>query len=123
MPIRRRALRRSRRFSARMSTPSSRTLPEVGSTRRLMQRMSVLLPAPEGPMMVTTSGSPTEKLTRFSAAVPVGYVLDSSVIFSMGAGARREAPPPPGVAAGSGVTGRRGRGRGHHLIFRSASSV
>ncbi len=45
------------------STPSSTTRPPVGSSRRLMQRRKVLLPAPEGPMMKITSRGCTSRST------------------------------------------------------------
>src|SRR5262245_24458430 len=46
------------------------TLPAVGSSKRLMQRSSVLLPEPEGPMMKTSSRSATARSMplRISAA-------------------------------------------------------
>ncbi len=56
MPMRRRAFLRPWRLSALISVPFSTTLPEVGSTSRLMQRMRVLLPAPEEPITATTMG-------------------------------------------------------------------
>jgi hypothetical protein len=40
-----------------------------------MQRIRVLLPAPEGPMMVTTWDVFTVKLTFISASFPVGYTF------------------------------------------------
>src|SRR5918998_1757992 len=43
--------------------PSTSTLPEVGSSRRLMHRSSVLLPEPERPKMTTTSPGVTSRLT------------------------------------------------------------
>src|SRR5918998_330081 len=43
--------------------PSTSTLPEVGSSRRLMHRSSVLLPEPERPKMTTTSPGATSRLT------------------------------------------------------------
>jgi hypothetical protein len=62
---------------------SSMTFPEVGSTSRLMQRISVLFPAPDGPMIVTTWGSFTLKLTSCSATVPVGYTFERLTISSI----------------------------------------
>ena len=61
MPIeRRRALRSVARDVT--STPSKCTLPPLGSSSRLMQRSSVLLPEPEGPMMKTSSRSLTREV-------------------------------------------------------------
>jgi hypothetical protein len=50
-----------------MVTPSRRITPASGSTRRLMQRSSVDLPAPEGPMMNTASAPSTRSETDRSA--------------------------------------------------------
>ena len=51
MPIPWRARRSSSVESAVRSTPSTRTWPELGRSRRLMFRSRVDLPAPEKPMM------------------------------------------------------------------------
>ena len=72
IPMRRRAARSSRVGSPTISVAPSRMLPAVGSTSRLMQRISVLLPAPELPMTATTSGRSTVKETSLSACVPPG---------------------------------------------------
>src|SRR5258705_217021 len=54
MPMRRRARRNSRLPSVVISMSFSVTVPAVGSTSRLMQRMTVDLPAPEGPISAIT---------------------------------------------------------------------
>src|SRR5262249_2878649 len=51
MPLRRGAVRRSRPVSRPKAWPRNRISPAVGSAKRLMQRISVDLPAPEGPMI------------------------------------------------------------------------
>jgi hypothetical protein len=51
MPMRRRASRSARRACAVRSGRQQRISPGVGSTSRLMQRISVDLPVPDGPMM------------------------------------------------------------------------
>jgi hypothetical protein len=43
----------------RMSTPSKRIEPPVGSSSRFRQRSSVLLPEPDGPMTKTSSWGKT----------------------------------------------------------------
>ena len=56
MPMRRRTASMSQSGSV-MSMPSTRTTPDVGSSRRFTHRSSVDLPDPDGPMMHTTSPS------------------------------------------------------------------
>ena len=57
-------LRAISRWFFRVSTvPSMITWPELGSSRKSTQRMSVDLPEPEGPRMTTFSPSSTERLT------------------------------------------------------------
>src|SRR5215813_3763624 len=58
------------------SMPSKTTLPAVGSSNRLMQRSSVLLPEPEGPMMKTSSRSPTAK------SMPLRISVDPKLFLS-----------------------------------------
>jgi hypothetical protein len=71
MPIRRRAWRNSPRdIPVTFSSPRW-TDPEVGSTSRLMQRIRVDLPAPDGPINPTTCPAGTVKLTSFNALSPV----------------------------------------------------
>ena len=53
MPMRRRMALMSV-DGAMMSTPSMRIEPPLGSSRRLQQRSSVLLPEPDGPIMKTS---------------------------------------------------------------------
>src|SRR5688572_13427662 len=64
MPMRWRAWLMSVLGSSR-STPSTTTLPDEGSSRRLRQRSSVDLPEPEGPMTNTSSRSATARPTPF----------------------------------------------------------
>src|SRR5258708_38795253 len=52
-----------------------RTRPEVGSTSRLMQRRSVDLPDPLGPMIETNSPFLTSSVTESRALVPPGKTL------------------------------------------------
>src|SRR5574338_116873 len=68
MPIRWRALRRSAGESFVSSCPLTEIEPEVGRSRRLTQRISVLLPAPLGPSTPKISPFSTSRLTPFSAA-------------------------------------------------------
>src|ERR1700738_4558262 len=58
-----------------ISWPPIRTRPEVGSTSRLMQRSSVDLPDPLGPMIETNSPFLTSRDTESSALVPPGKTL------------------------------------------------
>src|SRR3712207_6635332 len=48
--------------------PSTSTLPEVGASRKLMHRSSVLLPEPERPKITTHSPSPTSRFTPFKTS-------------------------------------------------------
>src|SRR5688572_10835452 len=84
MPMRRRAWRKRRRPKRVISSPFSLIEPEVGSIKRLTQRMSVDLPAPEGPISPTNCPSCSVRLTSFNARSPVGYFLLSLTISSMG---------------------------------------
>ena len=64
--------RSSRSFSwlaLRMSSPSSRTSPAVGSMRRVMQRTSVDLPLPDRPMTTKTSPGQTSNETSRRATI------------------------------------------------------
>ncbi len=72
MPMRRRMRRSSGPFARVTSIPSNVTVPDVGSTRRLMHRSSVDLPEPDKPM--STMNSPLWKSsdTPSSARVPEG---------------------------------------------------
>ena len=70
MPMRRRSgLSSLSRWIFAISRPSNKMLPSVGSIIRLMQRSTVDLPAPEGPMMTTSSPRSTSKLTSSTALV------------------------------------------------------
>src|SRR3981081_2620203 len=75
MAIRRRAWRSSAPRIAVISWPPIRTRPEVGSTSRLMQRRSVDLPDPLGPMIETNWPFWTSRDTDSSALVPPGKTL------------------------------------------------
>src|SRR5918996_663085 len=92
MPIRRRARRRPARGSDVISTSFRWILPAVGSTSRLMQRIRVDLPAPEGPMRPTTWPAPTSKETPRSARSPVLYCFSSRSMRSMRSSRWRTAP-------------------------------
>ena len=67
IPISRRALRRAAEPSFARSVSSSITAPLVGSTRRLMQRIMVDLPAPDGPINARTCPLGTSRSIAFSA--------------------------------------------------------
>ena len=71
MPIRRRARRNSPPDSAVMFRSPRWTVPALGSTSRLMQRIRVDLPAPDGPIRPRTCPAGTVKLTFISALSPV----------------------------------------------------
>ena len=62
------------------SSPSTRTVPAVGSISRLIRRSSVVLPEPDGPTMARNSRSRTSSETRSStgagAAVALGDVVE-----------------------------------------------
>src|SRR5882757_5894177 len=73
MPMRRRARPNSRPPSVVISMSLRVTVPAVGSTSRLMQRMTVDLPAPEGPISAITWPSGTSRSMPFSARSPVRY--------------------------------------------------
>ena len=57
-----------------MSAPSTITLPAVGRSSRLTQRTSVLLPAPDRPMMPKISPFSTDRLISDSAVTAVSPV-------------------------------------------------
>ena len=67
MPIFLRAARRSLAESAVKSCPATKTLPELGRSKRLMHRTSVDLPAPEKPMIPKISPEPMESDTSRTA--------------------------------------------------------
>jgi hypothetical protein len=67
MPMSRRAWFSARSPRDDRSYPSTRTVPLVGRSSRLMQRISVLLPAPLRPMTPKISPRPTVRLTLSSA--------------------------------------------------------
>ena len=81
--------------------PSKTTLPPLGSSSRLMQRSSVLLPEPEGPMMKTSSRSLTERSMPFKTSVAPKLFLRPAMrsIAMPGSSRRGEAPPQPHVGS------------------------
>src|SRR3954453_18843578 len=58
-----------------MSSPSMVIVPDDGSTRRLIIRMVVVLPQPDGPTRTAISPSPTSSESSCTATVPSGYCL------------------------------------------------
>lgn len=70
MPMLRRRPRSSHPRSAVTSTSLKRTVPPFGSTSLLMQRMSVDLPAPLGPMMAKKSSASTSNEMPFRISGP-----------------------------------------------------
>src|SRR6266581_717319 len=83
MPMRRRACRNALRDSRTRSWPSSSTAPALGSTSRLMQRISVLLPVPDGPMIAVMPRAAMSRLMSFSTGLPVMYDFERCRIVSM----------------------------------------
>src|SRR3989441_6571697 len=77
MPMRRRAMRRAPRGSATRSCPSKITCPAVGSTSRLMQRIRVDLPVPEGPMTALMPRASKSRSIPRSTGLPGTYSLTS----------------------------------------------
>src|SRR4051812_42370332 len=75
MPMRRRATRNSRPPSRTMSWPRKWISPAVGSTRRLMDRTSVDLPVPDGPMIAVMPRPSTVSETSLSTGCPGRYSL------------------------------------------------
>ena len=70
MPISRRASRSARPRSGTMSRPPNRICPALGSTRRLMQRSSVLLPVPDAPITAVRPLPLTSSVNPFSTGWP-----------------------------------------------------
>src|SRR5215831_17539207 len=83
MPMRRRMRRSSVLPSLTISTSLSAIEPDVGSTRRLTQRITVDLPAPDGPISAITCPSGTSISTLFSARSPVRQRLVRPLMRSM----------------------------------------
>ena len=54
------------------SRPSTLTVPEVGSTIRLIIRIDVVLPHPDGPTNTVREPAGTSKLRASTATVPSG---------------------------------------------------
>src|SRR5947209_16238942 len=74
---------------ARTSAPSMSTVPDVGSTSRLIVRTSVLLPQPDGPSSTANSPAPIVRSTSWTAGnAAFGYCTAS-------ARSSTRAPPPP----------------------------
>src|SRR5205823_8733921 len=69
------------------STPSTRITPRVGSSSRLMQRRSVLLPEPDGPMTMMTSRGRTRRLTPFRTSRSPNDLCRPSISSRKGASA------------------------------------
>eukprot|EP01136_Pigoraptor_vietnamica_P018267 Opistho-1_new@5291 len=90
MPIWQRTCRSAVRDRPCSSCPQNSTRPAVGSTRRFTQRISVDLPAPDGPIRPITSPAPSRRLTSTSAASAFPYRL-CSPHSSSSAGARAAA--------------------------------
>src|SRR5437762_9179358 len=83
MPMRRRTRRNALRESPTSSTPSNSICPALGSTRRLMQRISVLLPVPDGPMIAVMPRAAMSRLTSFKTGLPGTYDLARCLRVSM----------------------------------------
>ncbi len=80
MPMRLRAERNSLPESLTMSRPSNTISPAEGSTSRLMQRIRVDLPVPEGPMMAVMSlPSKVREMSR-KTGLPGTYAFDRFLI-------------------------------------------
>src|SRR5215212_6802659 len=77
IPMRRRAWRSARPESLARSWPRKRISPAVGSTRRLMQRISVDLPVPDGPMTAVMPRPGMARSMSFSTGTPGRYSLRS----------------------------------------------
>ncbi|VAZ80962.1 hypothetical protein LAUMK4_05251 [Mycobacterium persicum] len=57
------------------SVPLTVTVPEVGSTIRLIIRSAVVLPHPDGPTNTVSLPGGTSRLNRSRAVVPSAYTL------------------------------------------------
>src|SRR5215204_1461362 len=77
IPMRRRAWRSARPESLARSWPRKRISPAVGSTRRLMQRISVDLPVPDGPMTAVMPRPGMARSMSFRTGTPGRYSLRS----------------------------------------------
>src|SRR5437867_3161910 len=77
------------------SMPSTRTVPRVGSSRRVMQRSSVLLPDPDGPITMITSPGRTRRFSPLRTSRSPNDLWRSS-ISSM---ERSPAMTPDGIAS------------------------
>jgi hypothetical protein len=77
-------LRRATLSRVWVSTPSSVMLPEVGSISRLIMRIEVVFPQPEGPTSVVILPFGAVMVSLSTETVPSGYTLEtlSKVIMS-----------------------------------------
>lgn len=75
MPIEQRIALSCLRLALVIDWPSIMMSPPVMSLSRLMERSSVLLPAPLGPMMATNSPSRMVRLTSLRPSTPLPYSL------------------------------------------------
>src|SRR6185436_11181231 len=76
MPMRRRASRSARPLSLARSVPMNRISPEVGLVRRLMQRIRVDLPVPDGPMIAVMPRPANVSEISFRTGWPLRYSLE-----------------------------------------------
>ena len=97
MPILRRVSLRSVRRSQTFS-PKTVTAPSVGVSSRLMQRSSVDLPVPEGPITVMTSPRFMEAFTSVSGTAPGKAFFRCSILIS-------SPSPKPGSCLPASVPG------------------
>src|ERR1700760_4789174 len=61
-----------------VSTPSSSIVPELGSMRRLIIRIDVVFPQPDGPTRAVIFPLGAAIVSLSTATVPSGYTLDTS---------------------------------------------
>ena len=78
VPILRRTRGTIRRLIRARSSPSTTTTPLVATSSRISSRMSVDLPAPDGPTRKTKSPSGTTRSTWRSASLPLGNRIVTS---------------------------------------------
>ncbi len=117
--------------SAGRGTPSMVIVPEVHGSRRLMQRIRVDLPDPDGPMTISTSPRSTVRSMSWRTCRSPKNLLTLSTttrgVVEAGGGAgsgggrgrgRHANAPLPGQAAGRGGHGQQS-GQGHHRPCRA----
>ena len=101
-------LRRSSTGSAsRMFDPLIRISPDVGSISRLIIRIVVVLPQPDGPTRAAIRPRGTSKDSSWTATVPSGYVLATSC--RLIAGVWFTSPPRPRTEGPHGMARRVGQ--------------